>query len=73
MMQLLLLPAGASTLHLLIRSVLLYAGWTMVSVPYLAWGAEWATDTTAAPLNRLARRLWSRRFGRRRSGNGGRR
>lgn len=44
MMQLLLPPAGAGTLHLLIWSVLLYAGWTMVSVPYLAWGAEWATD-----------------------------
>jgi Na+/melibiose symporter-like transporter len=32
--------AGADAAYLLIWSVVLYAGWTMVAVPYLAWGAE---------------------------------
>ena len=44
MMHLLLPPPDAGAVHLLIWSILLYAGWTMISVPYLAWGAEWATD-----------------------------
>jgi GPH family glycoside/pentoside/hexuronide:cation symporter len=33
-------PEGAGETYLLTWSVVLYAGWTMVSVPYLAWGAE---------------------------------
>ncbi|WP_035693571.1 MFS transporter [Azospirillum halopraeferens] len=33
-------PAGAGALHLFTWSALLYLGWTMVQVPYQAWGAE---------------------------------
>lgn len=33
-------PTDPGTVYLLGSSLLLYAGWTMVSVPYLAWGAE---------------------------------
>ncbi len=33
-------PAGIGGDYLLAWSVVLYAGWTMVAVPYLAWGAE---------------------------------
>jgi glycoside/pentoside/hexuronide:cation symporter, GPH family len=41
----LLNPAvGISESYLLIWSVVLYAGWTMVAVPYLAWGAELSRD-----------------------------
>lgn len=35
---------GADGSYLLIWSVVLYAGWTMVAVPYLAWGAELSDD-----------------------------
>ncbi len=37
-------PAAVTTAHLLIWSVILYLGWTMVAVPYTAWGAELSTD-----------------------------
>ena len=37
-------PAGIGAGYLLGWSVLLYAGWTMVSVPYMAWGAELSTN-----------------------------
>lgn len=33
-------PLGADAAYLLIWSVVLYAGWSMVAVPYTAWGAE---------------------------------
>jgi len=33
-------PADAGAGYLMLWSVILYAGWTLVSVPYLAWGAE---------------------------------
>lgn len=33
-------PGDAGALHLLLWSMLLYLGWTMVSLPYQAWGAE---------------------------------
>lgn len=33
-------PEGAGTLHLFGWSALLYLGWTMVQLPYTAWGAE---------------------------------
>ena len=33
-------PEGADTLHLFGWSMLLYLGWTMVQLPYAAWGAE---------------------------------
>ena len=33
-------PAGATAGYLLGWSIVLYAGWTMVAVPYLTWGAE---------------------------------
>ena len=36
--------AGITGGYLLIWSLVLYAGWTMVAVPYLAWGAELSTD-----------------------------
>ena len=36
--------AGITGSYLLIWSLVLYAGWTMVAVPYLAWGAELSTD-----------------------------
>jgi glycoside/pentoside/hexuronide:cation symporter, GPH family len=37
-------PAGIGAGYLLGWSLLLYAGWTMVSVPYMAWGAELSAD-----------------------------
>ena len=37
-------PMGVDGGYLLVWSVVLYAGWTMVAVPYLAWGAELSTD-----------------------------
>jgi GPH family glycoside/pentoside/hexuronide:cation symporter len=33
-------PAGVGGVYLLLWSLVLYAGWTMVAVPYMAWGAE---------------------------------
>lgn len=33
-------PEGAGTVHLFGWSVILYLGWTMVQLPYAAWGAE---------------------------------
>lgn len=42
--QLLLPPAGAGAGHLLAWSLLLYLGWTMVALPYQAWGAELSGD-----------------------------
>lgn len=33
-------PDGAGLWHLLIWTVLMYLGWTMVTLPYGAWGAE---------------------------------
>lgn len=37
-------PEDVSEAYLLIWLVVLYGGWTMVSVPYLAWGAELSAD-----------------------------
>lgn len=37
-------PTAVTTAHLLVWSVILYLGWTMVAVPYTAWGAELSTD-----------------------------
>ena len=37
-------PGDVGGSYLLLWSIVLYAGWTMVSVPYLAWGAELADD-----------------------------
>ena len=37
-------PAGVGVGHLLVWSSLLYLGWTMVSIPYSAWGAEMSPD-----------------------------
>ena len=31
---------GASSLYLTIWAAILYLGWTMISIPYLAWGAD---------------------------------
>ena len=37
----LLNPAtGASSVYLTVWAAILYLGWTMISIPYLAWGAE---------------------------------
>ncbi|MBM3538003.1 MAG: MFS transporter [Alphaproteobacteria bacterium] len=33
-------PGGAGGLYLLAWSALLYLGWTLISIPYAAWGAE---------------------------------
>jgi GPH family glycoside/pentoside/hexuronide:cation symporter len=37
-------PANVDPAYLLLWSLVLYGGWTMVAVPYLAWGAELAGD-----------------------------
>ena len=38
-------PSGAvSNSYLLIWSVLLWFGWTMINIPYYAWGAELSDD-----------------------------
>lgn len=37
-------PPDPGALYLFGWSAVLYAGWTMVSVPYLAWGAELSAD-----------------------------
>ena len=37
-------PPGADGFYLLTWSMTLYAGWTMVAVPYMAWGAELHQD-----------------------------
>jgi GPH family glycoside/pentoside/hexuronide:cation symporter len=37
-------PQGAGALHLLVASALLYLAWTMIAVPYQAWGAELTGD-----------------------------
>ena len=37
-------PAEVTTAHLLIWSVALYLGWTLIAVPYTAWGAELSPD-----------------------------
>lgn len=37
-------PAGAGLWHLLGWSLLLYLGWTLVVLPYSAWGAELSAD-----------------------------
>ena len=44
MMQLFLPPAGASAFYLLIWASLLYLGWTLVAIPYAAWGSELSID-----------------------------
>ena len=36
-------PDGAGLWHLLLWTVLMYLGWTMVTLPYGAWGAELST------------------------------
>ena len=36
------MPIGA--MHLLVWSVLLWLGWTMINIPYYAWGAELSDD-----------------------------
>jgi Na+/melibiose symporter-like transporter len=42
--RLFLPPADAGIVHLLIWSMLLYLGWTMMQLPYGAWGAELTHD-----------------------------
>ena len=37
-------PADVGAWHLLIWSMALYLGWTLVAVPYTAWGAELSPD-----------------------------
>lgn len=37
-------PEGVSTLYLALTAGLLYLGWTMLAVPYAAWGAELSSD-----------------------------
>lgn len=40
-------PAGAGPLWLAASSALLFAGWTLIAVPYWTWGAELAPDYAA--------------------------
>ncbi len=44
MVQLLDPPSSAGSLHLLVWSIVLYGGWTLIAVPYTAWGAELSND-----------------------------
>ncbi len=44
MMQLFAPPAGAGVAHLFAWAALLYLGWTLVAIPYAAWGAELSAD-----------------------------
>lgn len=44
MMQLFLPPADAGSAYLLVWAALLYLGWTLVAIPYAAWGAELSLD-----------------------------
>jgi GPH family glycoside/pentoside/hexuronide:cation symporter len=37
-------PADVGPTHLLVWSIALYLGWTLVAVPYTAWGAELSPD-----------------------------
>jgi len=37
-------PAGADGAYLLLWSLLLYLGWTLVQIPYQAWGVDLCTD-----------------------------
>lgn len=37
-------PAGAGALHLLLANAALMLGWSLLSLPYQAWGAELSTD-----------------------------
>jgi len=37
-------PAAPDATHLFVWSAVLYLGWTMVAVPYTAWGAELSDD-----------------------------
>ncbi len=37
-------PVTVSASYLLLWSVILYLGWTMIAVPYTAWGAELSTN-----------------------------
>ena len=37
-------PQGVTTAYVTLWSVLLYLGWTMINVPYTAWGAEMSSD-----------------------------
>jgi Na+/melibiose symporter-like transporter len=44
LVMLFLPPDDAGIGHLLLWSVVLYVGWTLISVPYTAWGAELSDD-----------------------------
>lgn len=37
-------PGDATALYLMIWAVVLYLGWTIIAVPYTAWGAELSSD-----------------------------
>lgn len=52
-------PDDVGPAHLLVWSVALYFGWTLIAVPYAAWGAELSPTTTTAPASPApARRRW---------------
>lgn len=44
MMQLFMPAPGAGAGHLLLWAALLYLGWSLVAIPYTAWGAELSAD-----------------------------
>ncbi|TLX58725.1 MFS transporter [Stutzerimonas nosocomialis] len=41
--QIFMPPAGVGVWHLLLWTMVMYLGWTMVTLPYSAWGAELST------------------------------
>ena len=53
------LAEGVSGSYLLVWSLVLYAGWKMVVVPYLVWGAELSSDYHE--LTRIT--FWRKGFG----------
>jgi Na+/melibiose symporter-like transporter len=44
MLQLFQPPSTVSAWHLTLWAILLYLGWTLIAVPYSAWGAELSSD-----------------------------
>lgn len=52
-------PATVTNTHLLVWAVLLWLGWTMINIPYYAWGAELSEDYN----ERTSITAWRQLFG----------
>lgn len=52
-------PAGVGALWLMTSAALLFTGWTLIAVPYWAWGAELTSDYTARTRLTAAREGWT--------------